>query len=237
MKKFVGLMGLTGFASVASAQAPTGTYTWQVSGNDGTSWETNLPATPGTTVKVRLLASWSGIADALGVGFAGGQFDATLMGADPIDTVSAITRPGGFGFFPQNLVASNISGGKKIDTNADFNAPGAGVGWVQPGQASYVTNPSGFNSANGAVIFSYDVLFSGTYDIAIGMVLNQSTGRAMTIFTNAQGTSVRIDDSAITVNSARIVIPGPSSFALLGLGALAASCRRISNNTSVRIQQ
>lgn len=223
MKKFFGIVALAGIAAAANAQAPTATYTWQVSGDNGVTWGASATGN-GATVKVRLLASWTGIADAVGVGYGGGQFDATLTGTLP-GVVSNISRPVPFNFAAQTLVASATASGMKIDTAADVAAPGAGTGWVNPGQGAYFSNPPGFNSINGAVVFSYDIL-TGTNEIAIGMVLNGTAGRAMAVYSNETGTQIRIDDSATTVVGATILVPTPGSLALLGLGGLAAARRR-----------
>ncbi len=224
MKKFFGIVALAGIAAAANAQAPTATYTWQVSGDNGLTWGSDAVGN-GATVKVRLLASWTGIADAVGVGYGGGQFDATLLSTGSVGTVSNISRPVPFNFAAQTLVASAVAGGVKIDTSADVAAPGAGTGWVNPGQGAYFSNPPGFNSVNGAIVFTYDVL-TGSDEIAVGMVLNGTNGRAMAVYSNETGTQIRIDDSVTTVNGARILVPTPGSLALLGLGGLAAARRR-----------
>eukprot|EP00004_Rigifila_ramosa_P008969 TRINITY_DN20428_c0_g1_i1.p1 TRINITY_DN20428_c0_g1~~TRINITY_DN20428_c0_g1_i1.p1 ORF type:complete len:226 (+),score=50.28 TRINITY_DN20428_c0_g1_i1:63-740(+) len=224
MKKFFAVVALAGLAAAANAQAPTATYTWQVSDDNGATWDAEATGN-GATVKVRLLASWTGIADALGVGYGGGQFDATLLSAGLPGVVSNISRPVPFNFAAQTLVASAVVGGMKIDTAADVSAPGAGTGWVNPGQGAYFANPAGFNSINGAVVFQYDIL-TGINEVNIGMVLNTITGRAMSVYSNDTGTQVRISSTATTINGARIVVPTPGSLALLGLGGLAAARRR-----------
>ena len=160
MKTFVALIGVAGFAAVLHAQAPTATYTWQVSNNNGATWNQDVS---GNTIKVRLLASWTGIPDAVGVGYGGGQFDATLTNEGfSVGTVANISRPIPFNFAVQTLVASSMIGGTKIDTAADVAAPGVGTGWVNPGQGAHFSNPSGFDSINGAVVFTYDVFNAGS---------------------------------------------------------------------------
>src|SRR4051794_9144852 len=71
----------------AAASAQTGTYTWQASANGGLTWNSVAVALPGTLIKVRLLASWSGISGS-SIGYAGGQFDATLANATTLDSIS-----------------------------------------------------------------------------------------------------------------------------------------------------
>ena len=223
MKKFFGIVALAGLAAAANAQV-TGTYTWQVSGDNGLTWGAAAIGN-GATVKVRLLASWTGIPQASGVGYAGGQFDATMLSAVAVGTVSNITRPVPFNFAAQTLAASAITGGMKIDTAADVAAPGVGTGWVNPGQGAFFANPAGFNGSNPAIIFTYDIL-TGSGEIVVGMVLNQAAGRAMAVYTNEGGTQTRINAAATTVVNALIVVPPPGSLALLGLGGLAAARRR-----------
>ncbi len=224
MKKFVALIGVAGFAAVVHAQAPTATYIWEVSNDNGITWTNWCPGN-GATIKVRLLAFWTGIPDAVGVGYGGGQFDATLTSSGSPGFVSNISRPVPFNFAAQTLVASAVAGGVKIDTSADVAAPGAGTGWVNPGQGAHFSNPSGFNSTNGAVVFSYDVL-SGIDEVRVGMFLNQTAGRAMSVYSNATGTQIRIDASRTTVRTATYNGPTPGPLALLGLGALTATRRR-----------
>ena len=221
MKMFFGFVSLAASAALVSAQAPTAIYEWQASSDNGLTWSNDCN---GDSVKVRLLAYWTGIPDAVGVGFAGGQFDAVLLGTGPIGTVSNIAVPPPFNFLNQNLVASSYFDGKKIDTTSDVFAPGVGIGWINPAQTSYDTNPSVFNSANGAVIFTYDVSNAGIFEVS--MVLNPTVGRAMALYTNAAGVQQRINASATTVILARINVPTPGSIVLPCLAALAAARRR-----------
>lgn len=225
MNKFFAVVALAGLAAAANAQAPTATYTWQVSGDNGASWSNDVTVVAGASVKVRVLASWTGIADATGVGYAGGQFDARILSAAAVGAISNIDRPVPFQFAPQTLVASAIAGGMKIDTSADVAGIGLGTGWVNPGQAAHFANPGAFNGTNGVAVFTFDIL-AGSDTTTIDCVLNGTNGRAMAVYSNATGTQVRIDDSATTVSGATIRVPTPGSLALLGLGGLAAARRR-----------
>ncbi len=223
MNKFFAVVALAGLAAAANAQAPTATYTWQVS--DGGAFTNDLTVAVGATVNVRVLASWTGIADALGVGYAGGQFDARLLSGAAVGAISAIDRPVPFQFAPQTLVASAIAGGMKIDTSADVAGIGLGTGWVNPGQAAHFANPAAFNGTNGAVVFTFTMI-AGSADTTIDCVLNGTAGRAMAVYSNSTGTQVRIDDSVTTVSGAIVRVPTPGSLALLGLGGLAVARRR-----------
>ena len=224
MNKFFGIVALAGIAAAVNAQ--TATYTWQVSNDNGVTWGASTVGTAGVTVKVRVLASWAGVTGT-DQGYAGGQFDATLTGAVAGDVVSNILRPSPFAFAAQTLAATAFAGGQKIDTAADILAPGAGTGWVNPGQpAKDFAPPGGYNSTNGAVVFTYDVLCSGLNQIAISSVLNVTAGRAMAVYTAAGGSQARISAPATTIVGATILIPTPGALALLGLGGLAVARRR-----------
>lgn len=48
-------------AAASAAHAQTGTYTWQVSIDNGSTWTSFATAPALSPVKVRLLASWSGV--------------------------------------------------------------------------------------------------------------------------------------------------------------------------------
>ena len=224
MNRFLSVVALAGLACAANAQAPTAIYTWQVSDNAGVSWSDTVWVPAGQIINVRLFASWTGIPDAVGVGYAGGQFDARIL-CSGVVPISNIDRPVPFNFAPQTLVASAIAGGMKIDTSADVAGIGLGTGWVNPGQAAHFANPSAFNSTNGAVVFTYDVLSTSSYAI-FDCVLNGTAGRSMAVYSNATGTQIRIDDSVTTVTGASIGIPTPTSFALLGIGGLTVARRR-----------
>ena len=229
MNKVFGLIALAGIAAAANAQA--GVYTWQASADNGATWSSAVSATNGSTVKVRLLAAWSGVALGTGgvdgdIGYGGGQFDGKVTNGGA-DTFSAITRPDPFAFAVQTLVASTIGADAKLDTSADVSGFGAGTGWVGPGQQNRTNGGAAYNNTNGAVVFSYSItLGASSSDRIVGMVLNAASGRAMSIYTNAAGTQVRISSTAVTVNNATISVPTPGSMALLGLGGLVAGRRR-----------
>ncbi len=223
MRLCLSFICLASLPFAANSQTPTATYTWQVSEN-GFSWSNDLWLSVGTTAKVRLIASWSGIPDAVGVGYAGGQFDVRLLSASFIGAISNINRPVPFNFAPQTLVASTIAGGMKIDTSADVAGIGLGTGWVNPGQAAHFSNPF-FNVNNDVVVFTFDVVV-GSSMIDIDCILNGTTGRAMAVFSNSTGTQIRINASQTTVYGATINGPTPGSLALLGLGGIAIARRR-----------
>jgi len=223
MKNFLGLIAVAGIAAAANAQS--GSLTWQVSTDGGATWSNAAAVNGAAAVQVRASFAWSGIAG--GLGFGGSQFDALIVGGTAGDSVSGINRPSPFNFAAQTLVASAYAGGIKIDTSADGAAPGAGTGWVNPGQGSLDGIGTNFNTGNPVVVFAYTLNFDGTGSRTIGNVFNQTTGRALSVYTSAAGAQVRLNAPAVAINTASItLIPTPGTLALAGLGGLAAARRR-----------
>ncbi len=216
MKSSIAILALSAIS--ASAVAQTGTYTWQVSGDDGFTWDSLLVAVPNSTIKVRLLASFSGISGPFAA-FAGSQFDATLSSSEGrVGTISNISRPFPFQFSAQTLVSREFSSGSlvKIDIASDVALPGSGIGWVGPGQPNFDFSGGNYVTDNPVMIFSYDLTWEGN-STDIGMVLNPFTGRAMALFTTNNGNTIRLNAPAVSINTARIVIPGPATALVIGL--------------------
>jgi hypothetical protein len=144
-----------------------------------------------------------------------------------VDSVSNISRPSPFNFAAQTLVASHSGTVIKIDASSDTAAPGAGTGWINPGQATPEANGTNFIQANPAVVFTYtyhlnDVPATRT----ISSVFNPTAGRALSVYTSAQGAQTRLSANQVTVNAATItVIPTPSAAALVPLFGLVAARR------------
>jgi uncharacterized protein (TIGR03382 family) len=223
MKNVLGLIAVAGIAAAANAQS--GSLTWQVSTDGGATWSNAAVMNGAGAVQVRGTFAWSGIANSLG--FGGSQFDALIIGGTAGDSVSGINRPSPFNFAAQTLVASAYAGGIKIDTAADVAAPGAGTGWVNPGQGSVDGIGTNFNSANPATVFTYTLNFDGTGSRTIGNVFNQTTGRALSVYTSNAGAQTRLNAPQVAINTASItLIPTPGTLALAGLGGLAAARRR-----------
>ncbi|MBU6413551.1 MAG: hypothetical protein KGS45_08755 [Planctomycetes bacterium] len=207
-------------ACCASTLAQSGTATWQVSADDGTTWTSDLTLQAPQTLRVRLVMGWSFVPDALG--FGGSQFDGVIQGARSGDAVSNIARPSPFNFAAQTLVATEYADGLKIDTAADTSAPGAGSGWVNPGQGQ-ATIITSFNSSNPAVVFTYTLAVSdevGTRTI-YNIFNNLATGRAMSVYTSNAGAQVRMNAGVVEITAAEVrVIPAPASvLAVLMSGA------------------
>ncbi len=224
MKNFLGLIAVAGIAAAANAQ--TGSLTWEVSTDGGTTWSNAAVLNSAGAVQVRGTFAWSGIAG--GLGFGGSQFDALIVGGQATDSVSGINRPSPFNFAAQTLVASAYAGGIKIDTSADVAAPGAGTGWVNPGQGSPDGIGTNFNTANPVTVFTYTLNVTAEGVRTIGNVFNQTTGRALSVYTSAAGAQSRLSASAVAINTASVtvLIPTPGTLALAGLGGLAAARRR-----------
>lgn len=223
MKNFLSLIAVAGIAAAANAQ--TGSLTWQVSTDGGATWGAVANMNGAGAVQVRGTFTWSGVAGSLG--FGGSQFDALIVGGTAGDSVSGINRPSPFNFAAQTLVASTYAGGIKIDTSADVAAPGAGTGWVNPGQGSPDGIGTNFNGNNPVTVFTYTVNYDGTGSRTIGNVFNQTAGRALSVYTSAAGAQTRLSASAVAINTASIVlVPTPGTLALAGLGGLAAARRR-----------
>lgn len=213
---------LTCFASSAMvAHAQTGTYTWQVSNDNGATWSSSCN---GTDIKVRLLASWSGV-NGTNEGFAAAQFDAIVMGAVPADMVYGAVIPAQFDMFGWVHLGFDIPGGKKIDKPWDAELPGVGSGWINPGQAAMDTGGN-YNSTNGALIFKFDLFCTDARPIVCDMVLNSRVGCAMLIYNNSAGDRTSIGLDQITVIPAEINIPTPASLVLLCMCGLTATKRR-----------
>ncbi len=185
-------------ATAAQAQQ-SAHFLWQVS-NDGIHWSSATWPTIDHTLHVRLVASWSSIPGGLGI--ASSEFDGTLLGNAV--SVTNITRPFPFDSLAQNLVATPVASGTKIDDIADVMPPGAGSSWVKPVQAAPANNAA-FSRANPAVIFSYSIpAATNPPQASIGMVLNGVTGRALKVYNSLNGSVSSVDDSVSTVTSASL---------------------------------
>lgn len=224
MKNFLGLIAVAGIAAAANAQS--GSLTWQVSTDNGATWSNAAVLNSAGAVQVRGTFAWTGVANSLG--FGGSQFDALIVGGQATDSVSGINRPSPFNFAAQTLVASAYAGGIKIDTSADVAAPGAGTGWVNPGQGSVDGIGTNFNSNNPVTVFTYTLNVTAEGVRTIGNVFNQTAGRALSVYTSNAGAQTRLSATAVAINTASVtvLIPTPGTLALAGLGGLAAARRR-----------
>lgn len=218
MKSSIALLALSTLSTSVGAQ--TGTYTWQVSNDNGATWSSSCN---GTNIKVRLLASWSGV-NGTNEGFAGTQFDATVLGAAPADIVHSAVIPAQFDPFGWVHLGFDIPGGKKVDMPTDAELPGMGNRWINPGQAAMDTGGP-YNSTNGALVFKFDLVCSEARPIVFSMVLNSRVGRAMLIYNNSAGDRTSIGIDQITVNPAWINIPTPASLVLFCMCGLTATKR------------
>ena len=189
------------------------------------SWSNNAVLNGPGSVLVFCRFEWSGIPGALG--FGGSQLDAVIQDAASGDSVTDISRPFPFNFAVQTLVASTYSRGIKIDVAADTAEPGAGTGWIAPGQSSLDANGTNFIQQNPAVVFTCTFHASSQEGIrTIGNVFNPTPGRALSVYITSAGGQTRLSDGQMTINTATItVVPTPSIAALLPLLGLIASRR------------
>jgi len=225
MKNFLGLIALAGIAAAANAQ--TGSLTWQVSTDGGANWSDSAVLGGAGSVQVRGVFAWSGISN--GLGYGGSQFDGIVSNTAAGDSVTGINRPSPFNFASQTLAATAFAGGIKIDQDNDVSAPGAGTGWVNPGQGTVDGIGTNFSSANPVAVFTYTLNVSSVEGIrTISNIFNSTTGRALSVYTSNAGAQTRLSASAVAINTASVtvLIPTPGTLALAGLGGLAAARRR-----------
>lgn len=203
---------LTVAACSGLACAQSGYAIWQCSIDDGATWDATLTVAGGTSVRIRLMMGWENVPDALG--FGGSQFDAIVQNARVGDVVTQMARPSPFNFAAQTIAATPYSEGIKIDAASDTSDPGAGSGWIQPGQGSLDGMPTNFNTSNPTVVFTYTLTLGhevGTRTIS-NIFNNHIGGRAMSLYTGGSGGSFRFTAGLVEITSAQvIVIPAPAS--------------------------
>lgn len=196
-------------APVASADFIT--LTTQVS-VDGTTWSSSVGANPGTTVKVRYLASWGRNAGLPAVAFGGftmGQIN--VSGSSSGDTVSnfvGIIRPATQTFALFNVGTSTA----KID-RLDNTSPGTGI------QIAQLPVSSGGLTDNPLQVFSYDyTVSSAAPDGPITFDVLQSQIPLAIIYTTVDGSNVLVPAAN------RLVTPATINVAVPSLGGLPVAC-------------
>lgn len=222
MMRRVHTLASTGMMLATAAFAQSGTATWEVSADGGVSWASNLFLVGPGNLFVRLRLGWTGIDNA--IGFGDSQFDAVILGATDADFVTNINRPSPFDFAAQTLVATRNALGTKIDVSTDTALPGAGAGWVNPGQSSPDGSPP--NPFNPVTVFTYRFFFDATGSRTFTHVFNPAAGRALTVYTGPAGAQTRLSANQVTINAATITIPAPATATLLALSCLGIRRRR-----------
>lgn len=206
-------------SSIANAQIGTGTFTWQLSLDDGVTWQTGVVEAPQTQqrVHVRAVAAWDNFDT--GWAYASTAFDATWTSAGPGglgDSAGEMMHIEPFTVSFQTLRASRFGQVVKIDDSRDTQPPGMGANWVANGQYdSGFGQP--FSSANPVAVFRYSMTLDGSLGerTASAVFLNRGApGRFMTLFLRPGTGSNR--PLTTQVSATLRVIPSPGTLALLG---------------------
>lgn len=200
------------------AQVP-GAMTWQVSLDDGATWQGgDVAVSPSqTSVRVRLLASWDA---GLGGTSPPVWFWFTLL--DPYvadvglnDAMSEVRRrtADGYSLLGPSLGPQRVGSVLKLDSVTDTALPGAGPGWFSISQGSGITGV--FTYGNPIEILTYRLSLDGslgTRTVSGVWAPNPSAGGAPQVRLST-GESVQA-----TFHDARIIVPAPGA---AGLGAAA----------------
>jgi MYXO-CTERM domain-containing protein len=232
MKKTFALIAVAGLAAIANAQPiGTGNISYEVSADNGTTWQTGTIEVLPTQASVlfRARATWS--ADGGMYAFAGAQFDAVVSNAGAGDSAANATRPGTTGTgSAQTLVASRFGNQIKIDDSRDTAAPGQGARGVFPGQLVQNFTTS-FSTANPLVIFQFQLNLDGTEgtrsvsNLYVPPSGGNSTDRFMRVYTSAGGAQNNPLSSS-TGAAVNVLIPTPGALALMGMGLVGVGRRR-----------
>ncbi len=230
----------------ASAQSLTGTFRWEVSGDNGTTWSSSL-AVPESqlSVLVRLMAEWTGAPPGERTSFADTRFDATIRGINCGEFDSASDFLGGEIVQPFPGVAIGWGAGGfgpprpqrhgeilKLDPPGDDEPPGLGARWTTlaqdwPGNGNVVPD-----LRNPVRIFQYTLLLDGSAGTRLlsgvwGFVNPDNTPRLFLYHddpTTHQWQPSQISASMTIADASLTVVPAPG--VLGGLALLALPRRR-----------
>jgi hypothetical protein len=226
------MMGILASAGVVCAQNGRGTWSWQVSTDDGGSWRSGAVEVPSTQdhVRCRVLMAWTPDA---GYAFSGTQFDATVTGHDgagAADTISGIARP-----YPYNsgtnqtLVATRFGATIKIDDARDTAGPGMGTRGVFPGQGPQDFPDMSWSQENPTSLFEFDLNLDGslgrrTFD---EFFLAPTGLPRILIYTTSSGATnaLTIPSQVSFVDAEVVVVPAPG-FIGMAAGLAGWSVRR-----------
>lgn len=234
-RKLIYVLSLALTAKCAFAQSGTGLFQWQVSADNGATWQSgNLQVSESQpSVRVRANVSWN----APGIAFAIAGLDVVvegLEGAGSADSITNILRPPTFlDGTPTNRVSVQRFGNLlKIDDSRDTSPPGTGPSTLWLIQTF---NEISLNRDNPITILEYTLILDGSlgtrrlseifftttngYRDNINRLFDVYTSR----FTYNMPTSTRLGAS-VTV----IPAPGASFFAAFGTVMIAARRRRFS---------
>ncbi len=204
----------TGLFSSSAAVAQSGSLTWEVSSDNGATWQNSLLALSPGSIQVRAVVAWNRNTIPDGIGFASTRFDAKLVNAIAQDACTNISRQAPFDSAPQSLVASVYSGGIKIDDSGDTAEPGHGTGWIHVGQATRDQAGTGFNSTSPVVVFSYTYAFTTRYmrTVRFESSFSLAAGEAFSVYTSPSGARTTVDASSVIFNNAGVwIIPTPAT--------------------------
>jgi hypothetical protein len=215
----------TAASSNAIAQIP-GSMIWQVSLDDGATWQGGDVGVAPTqsSVRVRLLASWDGGATTPPTWFLDTLFDATLSSAGASDSISQLlgrNSSGGYELLSSAFGVQRFASLLKVDRVTDTELPGVGASWVRVAQGSGVSGQ--IDQSNPIEIFGYTLALDGsvgTRTISGVWAPNLSAG-GIPYIRLSTGESVQA-----TFHDARIIVPSPAVAAPLTLACFSLSAAR-----------
>jgi hypothetical protein len=208
------------------AQIGTGTFRWELSGDNGSTWVSNLEV-PQThqDVLLRAIVSWS--ADS-GRWFASSFFDVTWTStgvgglSDAMSNWSVPSNPPVLiNAAPTPYRFNNVL---KLDAANDTSPPGAGPRWLIPQQPAPAMGL--VTDQNPLVILQFTMALDGSAGerLASSVFADRGPNRFLTIYTTELGIGNR---PTVSFSSARlIVVPTPASLALLAVAGVLHNRRR-----------
>ncbi len=148
VQNIASIMVLLGMVCACCAQVGTATFTWELSVDGGTTWNSGLTTVSAhqREVQGRVRVAWSPDAGAV-LGTV--RFDGVIHGLAGVGGADVVTRTGFGDMFSQNwypLQAMRMGNLIKFDDPQDTLAPGAGPLWCRPSQSYWFGN--GMNPIN-----------------------------------------------------------------------------------------
>jgi hypothetical protein len=223
------IAGLLAASTSAHAQIGTGTFRWELSADNGGSWQSELVVQESqTTVRLRAVVSWSQDA---GTWFGRASYDvkwSSIGTAGLHDTLITYNRTPGIDQFIQIANGQRQGSVLKIDDQRDTLAPGQGLfGFAS---VQLIPNFGGNNRSNPIVISTFDIALDGSLGgRQISSVFNppgngNPQDQFLSIYINTNGATNRpimqLFDASLTV------IPSPVAFCIIAPGLLVFTRRR-----------